>query len=157
MAIASNDSDSVTTLGQGHRDASSSKREQEDVQSVNLLDDDYEDDKTVATISQPQIAVASTTSTPSHAAASPSARSLVSPATQTLNVLSQNMNDLRYDVWNDTASTTELESRVVEASIQKSKITSKTSKKTSEIQDQDRLDWSKLQDDWELVPFAIDD
>jgi hypothetical protein len=160
MAIASNDSDSVTTLGQGHRDASSMMREQEDVQSVNLLEDDYEDDKTVASVSQPQVAAAATTSTPSHAAASPSDRSLVSPATQTLNVLSQNMDDLRYDVWNDTAPTIELESRIVEASIQESKTTSKASKaskKTGKIQDQDRLDWSKLEDDWELVPFAIDD
>jgi hypothetical protein len=128
-------------------------REQEDVQSVNLLDDDYEDDKkSVATALQPQEVAA--TPTPSHAASSPSARSLVSPATQTLNVLSQNMDDLRYDIWNDSAPSTVLESRVVEASLQKRKT---KNKKTSKIQDQDRLDWSKLQDEWELIPFAIDE
>jgi hypothetical protein len=58
MAIASNDTDSETTLGQGHRGASSfrMREEQDDVQSVNLLDDDY-DDSSVNTASPPQEAV----------------------------------------------------------------------------------------------------
>lgn len=93
MAVQ-HDDDESTTFGNTPK--------QDDYESVNLLKEDYDDDESTIVDLQPKRIIQQ--ETPSAAS---NASSQVSPMTQTLNALSQNMNDLRYSSNTNTSITVE--------------------------------------------------
>ena len=106
MAVQ-HDDDESTTFGNTPK--------QDDYESVNLLKEDYDDDESTILDLQPKRIPQQ--ETPSAAS---NTSSQVSPTTQTLNALSQNMDDLRYNSNTNTNNNT-IEQRQVKAAKAKKK------------------------------------
>ena len=105
-----------------------------DNDSVNLLKDDDDESTILESTSKPI-----PQETPSPASKS---SSIVSPATQTLNVLSQNMDDLRYS--HNKKSIDLEQSQVID---NEKKVAANPC----------RLQWKDYQNDWERIPICISD